>query len=500
LLRLFSAAALVVPLGCKSGPQAPHVQPAADASPAAVAPATPTPTEQASLSAAPLRFDPAVRPAAALQPEPVEVVPAPLPEPRAGMRLSLFEAVEIGLAQNPDLAAQRYAEGVSEGALGVAQTYPFNPWVQVQVLPSSSNPTGNDDTTAHYVLLMQQLQLAHQRRHRTDAAAAALDSVRWNFVAAKLANMAQTQRLYFAALYRRELAGLAQAQEQLNSELLRTSERQLAAGQITAADVAVARLDHLSARRQQHLAEANYQTALLDLRRHLGLPLGMELSLAGRLTDWRWNTFSGPVPHWLQFLEGEAAVADHQSLARTLAAGRPDVTAACWDVAAARANLDLAHANRVPDLIIGPYYERDDDSTTQYGLRAQMDLPVLNSGLPLVRQRMAELTQRQAIWEQLLVRATLEAETALDRYERALRLVRDLGTAGDELPPELARLEEQFRAQEVELTRVLLARASFFQARRDELDLLNELAQAAAGVVAATGLPPQTVVESEAGF
>ena len=66
--------------------------------------------------------------------------------------------------QNPDLIALRTAEGVSEGALGVAETYPFNPWVQIQVTPyqKSADPLINDKPVNHYVLLMQQLQLAHQ--------------------------------------------------------------------------------------------------------------------------------------------------------------------------------------------------------------------------------------------------------------------------------------------------------------------------------------------------
>jgi cobalt-zinc-cadmium efflux system outer membrane protein len=389
------AIALALVAGCKSGPQ---TRPAAVASHSPPPTLSPLSAETAPPAIQPIA-EPVVRLAAALQADPLELVPAPPPDAPASTRLSLFEAVDMALAQNPDLTAQRYAEGVSEGALGVAQTYPFNPWVQVQVLPGSSNPTGTDDTTAHYVLLMQQLQLAHQRRYRTEAAAAALNSVRWTFVAAKLTNMAQTQRLYFTALYQRELADLAAAQARLNGELLAVSERQLAAGAITAADVAVTRLDYSAARRQHHLAEANMQTALLDLRRQLGLPLDARLELSERLTDWRWQSLSGPVPRWLNFIEGDAsAVVDQRSLARTLAAGRPDVAAACSDVMSARANLDLARASRVPDLIVGPYYQRDDDSTELYGLRAHMDLPILNTGMPLVRQRLAEVTQRQVAW------------------------------------------------------------------------------------------------------
>ena len=88
----------------------------------------------------------------------------------------------------------------------------------------------------------------------------------------------------------------------------------------------------------------------------------------------------------------------------------------------------------------------------------------------------------------------MEAEAALDRYERARRLVTEDATS-DELPDELRRLETQFQAGEVDLLRVFTARTSFLQLRRARLDSLNELAQAAATVTAATGLPPQTLID-----
>ena len=52
-------------------------------------------------------------------------------------RLSLIDAINTGLAQNPDLVVLRTTEGVSYGALGVARTYPFNPYVQIQTLALS---------------------------------------------------------------------------------------------------------------------------------------------------------------------------------------------------------------------------------------------------------------------------------------------------------------------------------------------------------------------------
>ena len=179
-----------------------------------------------------------------------------------------------------------------------------------------------------------------------------------------------------------------------------------------------------------------------------------------------------------------------------MAAARPDVLAAQSDLDAARANMNLAHANKTPDLQIGPYYLKSDSGTTAFGFRAQSDLPILNSGQPLVRQRMAEVNQRQTVWEQLHQRATLDAQAAIDRYERARRLVAASGSAV-ELPQELSKLEAQFKAGEIDVVRIVTARTSLLAARQAQLDTLNELALAAAALTAATGLPPEAVVQGK---
>ncbi|HWC88958.1 MAG TPA: TolC family protein [Pirellulales bacterium] len=413
--------------------------------------------------------------------------------PPAPARLSLFTAIETALAQNPDLVALRRNEGVSVGMMGVAQTYPFNPYLQIQATPIQTNPGGGSGSVYHYVLLMQQIQLAHQQRYREEAAMASLTSVRWNIHQAELLNLAQTERLYFTALYQRGIRDLALASAHLNQELERVSQRQLEAGQASAADVAIVRLDARSTRRQAQLAEAAYQTAMLDLRRQLNLPIGQPLELEGDLLAWQWRTptiVGACCP-------GECLKVDANLELRLaeLVSGRPDVMAARADLAATRSTLSLARASRRPDLQIGPYYERDDLHTTYFGFRAQSDVPVMNNGMPLVRQREAELRQRSAVWQQLQQRAVLETEAAIDRYQRARGIVEDVQTdVTGSLPAELQRLEEQFKAGEVDIVRVFTARTSLLQLRRAQLDALNELAQAAANLTAASGLPPDSLL------
>ncbi|MBI3864721.1 MAG: TolC family protein [Planctomycetia bacterium] len=418
----------------------------------------------------------------------------PGPDPSS---LSLDGAIETGLVQNPDLVSLRQAEGVSAAAFGVAATYPFNPYVQVQTTPYQQTPAGGDGVTYHYVLLIQQVQLAHQQQFREDVAAAQLNQVRWNICQAELLNTAQTARLYFAALYQRGIRDLTRSNAALNVELLRISERQAAAGQITKSDVAIVGIDARSTRQQAELAEANYQTALLDLRRQLNIPLDAPMELTGDLGAFRWiSAHDAAVAQVCP--DGsmtDLKIPDDGHLIRQIAGGRPDLMAARADIDTAYANYRLANASRVPDLQIGPYYQRTADGTYYLGFRAQMDLPVMNDGTPLVRQRVAEQSQRQVFWEQLLSRVEVDATAAVDRYERARKLVEaarpDFTT---DLPAELQRLEAQFKANEVDVLRIFQARTSLIQNRRASLDLLNELAQATAVVTAATGIPPRALV------
>lgn len=487
----------------------PAIQPEAEAS-TAIASAAPLPpwkkpktaSEPGSFEPRPPTIEDSTVVAAALQP--VESEPLPLQTTDNGqflaaatspsLQLDLIQSLETSLLQNPDLQALRRNEGVSVAALDVARTYPFNPFVQVQATPWQDAKSGGPGTVYHYVLLMQQIQLGHQQRFREENALAALASVRWNIVQAELLNVAQTERLYFTALYLRGVRNLLRANAELNDQLLAVLEKRLEAGEAAAVDVAIVRLDNRAAWQQTRLAEANYQNALLDLQRQLNLPIATPLEPVGDLAGWEWlsPTPAENVPS--PDAQNVCNLIDTTSVAATLVASRPDVLAARADLAAARANVGLANGARRPDLQIGPYYQRTESGTSYLGFRAQTDIPVLNNGMPLVRQREAEAAQRQAVWQQLQRRAQLEAEGAIARYERARRALADSGTFSDSLPMELQRLEQQFRANEVDFLRVVTARTSLIQSRRAQLDLMNETAQAAATVTAATGLPPEMIV------
>lgn len=426
-----------------------------------------------------------------------ETKPGAILPPAGPTVVDLDTAIETALAQNPDLAAMRQNEGVSTAALGVAQTYPINPWLQLRGTPLQRNSQGGSGSMYYYVLLMQQIQIAHQQQFREEVAASQLNQVRWTIHNLELLNVAQTARLYFTALYQRGILDLARASADLNEELLKVSERQFEAGQISSADLAIIRIDSRSTRQQASLAEANYQTALLDLRRQLNLPLETPIDLRGDLMDFQFR----PAQEAALVQSGSSAedmslkLVDEKQLIMRLADARPDVLAARADVVTADANCRLANAMRTPDLMIGPFYQNDDFGTKYYGFQAQMDIPVMNNGRPLVHQRVQEQQQRSVTWQNLQARAELEAVAAADRYERARKLVEaSRPEHTEDLPAELQELEKQFRANEVDMLRLFQGRTSLIQNRRAMLDTLNELAQATAQLTAMSGLPPVALV------
>jgi cobalt-zinc-cadmium efflux system outer membrane protein len=429
-------------------------------------------------------------------PKPVHMALKPTSE-----SLSLPDAVSYALGQNPSLVALRQTEHVGVAACGVANTYPFNPLVQVQATPYQdlAGLGQGSGTTYHYVLLMQRIQLAHQQQYREDVALSSLNGIRWNIHQAELQAISLTTQLYFTVLYQRGILEIAKASQDNNKQLLDVLEKRFQNGDVSAADVATVRVDSHSTRQQLRLAESNYQTARRDLLRQLGLPPDSPYDFAGDLRAIHWKLplkDSRPLTQCELQMASNYSTSGEKAWITNWAAFRPDVLTAHSNIDIANANLCLASANRVPDVQLGPYYQRGIDSTTFLGFRGEMNLPIHDTGRPMENQRYAELKQQTTIWRQTLQRAELEVQAAFERYELAYQtLSQETAENPLELPVELQSLERQFRSGEVDVVRVIQARTSILQNQRARLDLLNELAQSSAILVGATGMPLESLVD-----
>ncbi|HQX50196.1 MAG TPA: hypothetical protein PLR25_09820, partial [Planctomycetaceae bacterium] len=70
----------------------------------------------------------------------------------------------------------------------------------------------------------------------------------------------------------------------------------------------------------------------------------------------------------------------------------------------------------------------------------------------------------------------------------------DLSPFSEKMPADLKDINAQFQAGQADVLTVFATQNSLLQDRRTYLDLLNELAQSAAGVVQATALPVDRIV------
>lgn len=412
--------------------------------------------------------------------------------PSAELAYSLQGAIATSLTQNPDLVAARGQEQVSSAAVGVAETYIWNPFVQSQIRPGDSR--GGEYN--YYIWLMQRFELAHQQSFREQSAMSALNQTRWTIHQTELTNIATTTQFYLTALYQRELLVLADQTRDLNEELLGIVDRRYNAGVGSAPQVTTAKVSLRQSQNQSQLASTNFQTALLALRRQLNLSSTEPLTLTDRLPAFTWNpasTFSSSGAQ--SGFPNDVAL---RLMADELAEGRPDVLAALSGVNVACANARLAKAAQTPDVQIGPILDKNANGSYDVGARLQRDLFVFNNGRPLTRQRNAEWQQQNRVYTQLKTRASREAETAINRYERARLLAQetrvDLSPFDETMPQDLKDIKSQFEAGQADILMVYATQNALLQERRIYLDSLNEVALSVATVVQSTALPVDRIV------
>ena len=179
---------------------------------------------------------------------------------------------------------------------------------------------------------------------------------------------------------------------------------------------------------------------------------------------------------------------------------RPDVAAARLGVSAAEANRDLAQANKIPNVATGPSYERDETGTVFFGLQAQMDLPIWNTGRPLVRQRDAELQQQLITWRQT-ARCGLPPRRSPPRsvIKWPADLWLELSKRVDVGKDDFKRITDAFENGQATIVEVLATRENLILERQAYLDLLNQVSQAAVDVVRRMAIDPDMLIDSAIG-
>jgi cobalt-zinc-cadmium efflux system outer membrane protein len=281
--------------------------------------------------------------------------------------------------------------------------------------------------------LSQQFETGGQRRARIAGAQAAVDRQRADAERTARAVVFDAASAFLDGIAAGERLRLAEEAAAVSADLLHTTERRFAAGDIAAIDVNLARIDVARSAATIGAARGDLATALGTLRTLLRLPPTESIELRGSLES----------PPLLPLDRLEASVAE-----------RPEIIALAADVREAEAQIQLGRALTRPDIGMRAGYEREEgDTIVMAGLtvtlpafqqgrgtlaaglarasRSRLEMETTRqSGLSQLRAAYAVLAQRTAVAESLAkdVTPSLADNEALGRrsYEAGEMNLMDL--------------------------------------------------------------------------
>lgn len=390
---------------------------------------------------------------AALLPS-VVLAHGPAALPAGTPTLSLEAALAEAFTRNPAVAAAAAEVDAARGRLTTAATVPYNPTLELDVAARRGGGSGSTDRG---VALSQQLEIGGQRGRRVDVAERGLAGVEARYERRRRLLAASVALAFYDALAAAELAELADTEEKLAHDLSQVTRRRFEAGAATQIDLNLAAASTARAERRAEVARSAAAEARSLLAEVVGLDPAAPPRPAGSLA-----LPAGELPSLDALIAGALA-------------HRADLVAFRQAHEAARARLQLVRAERVPDLSLGAFYEREEGSDRILGGAVSFSLPILNRRRGEIAEATAAVEQARAEAEGRVLAVRRDVFAALTRYRAARSAAAKLSQeVVGSLAESLALLQRSFTAGKIGLSDLLLFRRELLDARREEIEATAE--------------------------
>jgi outer membrane protein, heavy metal efflux system len=378
--------------------------------------------------------------------------------------------LDLVATQNVEVVLARARAAQALGTLTTARALlPENPGVS-GFLGSRDNQGGSRSFEAE-ISIAQRFEIAGQRSHRI-AASTALVGQRNSDVEVTIL---EAQRVALASLYRaahaqqrRELGDAAAA---LADDAARAAQGRYEAGDTAILDVNVAKIEVARAKREQFAAAAQLEGTIGELREILALAPDTRIIVNAPLA-------SAAVTAELPTLD--------VLMARVQA--RPDVKSLEAAAAQADAELKLARAERMPDVVGGFGVRREENEPTIGGVFG-ITIPLFQRRTGAIVTATARVTEAKAAVQARLAVLSARLRTAYARFTLAAQAAEALAATALPLTAENERLTgESYQAGKIGQLDLLVIRREGFAARREALDAQLEAMLAALDVRGVSGM------------
>jgi cobalt-zinc-cadmium efflux system outer membrane protein len=374
-------------------------------------------------------------------------------------RLTIADAVRIGITSHPELRRAGYGVRAAGGREAQAGRYP-NPSIGFEIEALGSDAGRGGETT---LLFEQEFPTAGKRRKARDVAEADRLIEQAAFRATAFEVATRVRIVFVRALAAERRLEAFESLATLADEVLAAAEARVAAGAATETDRLRAQVVQEQARLDAATARADADAARRALAAAMGLETTLESDLAGDLAS----------PPVLPDQEETVALALDRNA---------EIERARFAIERAiRAHM-LAKSQATPNIVagIGPRYS-DPDNETTLDVGVGIEIPLFDRNRGEIAARMAERIGAGAALSATRLRLIEAVAEAWASY-RTARLSAD--AYGGSLLPKAERTldltEQAYRAGKADYLRLLDAQQTLVRSRVAHLDALAALHEAAA--------------------
>ena len=323
----------------------------------------------------------------------------------SGHSMTVDEAVEYALKNNPDLQAFRFEEEVIRGQeIKARLPLRFNPTLESNIARKGKSPVeeGSRRFTDYGVKLSQEFEIAGQRGFRIGIADKDLGRVRLEIKNRERILISEVKDAFAKTIASKKKIELTKEVIRIQEQLLDFTRTKLEAGEVSGLQVNLAEVEFSKAKRELLVAENEYRESLLALQGLLGLKPDLTLSLEG-------------------ILLGEVfALPDKGLLLESTLSKRPDVLAALAEMDSTKGTVELVKREAVPNLTMSGFYEKDEDRNI-FGIEFSVPIPFFDRKQAEKREALARAQQARTKQSGLQKIIQTEIEEAYAHLSSALR-------------------------------------------------------------------------------
>jgi len=335
--------------------------------------------------------------------------------------VTVVEAVEAALKNNPDLQVVRLEQGAAQGRLDQAGLwFRSNPVIEGSLSRKDTVPGGGEKVTNRGLTLSLEFEIAGQRGLRVDAARNGMEKASQDIRDRHRILVAEVKDSFAKALATKRKVELADEAVRLQEQLVSSATVKYQAGEISQLEQNLADVELGKARRERLLAEKERREALLDLQMLLGLTPKTDFSIEGDLP------MEAP------------AIPDKEKLRTLTASQRPDVLSTAAEVQQARSAMKLAGREAIPSFTVTGFYNQD-DKLNETGVMLSFPLPLFDrkqadrkeaaskAGQALIKQASLERSIEREIEEAYANLVTASEELSLFKKDVLGKALENLG-------------------------------------------------------------------------